>query len=143
MDVQNKNPKKKILIFGHYYVPDTASTGQLLKDLAEGMLDKFDVTVICVVPSYGGTIAPEYKTHKFYFEEINGVKIVRVRVPEFTKSNRISRIKNIVAYFFGALKASRKAATKRAGRIIFLLFLSRRFLAACLVYWVKNKNMQN
>ncbi len=109
MDVQNKNPKKKILIFGHYYVPDTASTGQLLKDLAEGMLDKFDVTVICVVPSYGGTIAPEYKTHKFYFEEINGVKIVRVRVPEFTKSNRISRIKNIVAYFFGALKASRKA----------------------------------
>lgn len=42
--------KKKLLIFAHYYAPDTASTGQILKDQAEGMLDEFDVTVICVVP---------------------------------------------------------------------------------------------
>lgn len=101
--------KKKILIFAHYYAPDTASTGQILKDQAEGMLDEFDVTVICVVPSYGGTIEDRYKTQKYYFEELNGVKIIRVRVPEFTKSNKISRIKNILAYFFGALGASRKA----------------------------------
>lgn len=101
--------KKRILIFAHYYAPDTASTGQILKDQAEGMLDEFDVTVICVVPSYGGTIEDRYKTQKYYFEELNGVKIIRVRVPEFTKSNKISRIKNILAYFFGALGASRKA----------------------------------
>ena len=101
--------KKKILIFAHYYAPDTASTGQILKDQAEGMLDEFDVTVICVVPSYGGTIDGRYKTQKYYFEELNGVKIIRVRVPEFTKTNKISRIKNILAYFFGALGASRKA----------------------------------
>mgnify|MGYP001851975915 FL=1 len=101
--------KKKILIFAHYYAPDTASTGQILKDQAEGMLDEFDVTVICAVPSYGGTIDDRYKTQKYYFEELNGVKIIRVRVPEFTKSNKISRIKNILAYFFGALGASRKA----------------------------------
>jgi hypothetical protein len=30
--------KKKLLIFAHYYHPDTASTGQILKDQAEGML---------------------------------------------------------------------------------------------------------
>ena len=101
--------KKKILIFAHYYAPDTASTGQILKDQAEGMLDEFDVTVICAVPSYGGTIDDRYKTQKYYFEELNGVKIIRVRVPEFTKTNKISRIKNILAYFFGALGASRKA----------------------------------
>lgn len=101
--------KKKILIFAHYYAPDTASTGQILKDQAEGMLEEFNVTVICVVPSYGGIVAPEYKTKKYYFEEMNGVSIIRVRVPEFTKSNKISRIKNIVAYFFGALGASRRA----------------------------------
>lgn len=100
--------KKKILIYAHYYAPDTASTGQLLKDQAEGMLKEFDVTVICVVPSYGGTIRDEYKTEKYYFEELNGVKIIRVRVPEFTKTSKISRIKNIAAYFFGALNASRK-----------------------------------
>ena len=101
--------KKRILIFAHYYAPDTASTGQILKDQAEGMLDKFEVTVICVVPSYGGTIEDKYKTQRYYFEELNGVRIIRVRVPEFTKSNKMSRIKNILAYFFGALGASRKA----------------------------------
>lgn len=101
--------KKKLLIFAHYYHPDTASTGQILKDQAEGMLDEFDVTVICVVPSYSGTIEDKYKTQKYYFENINGVKVIRVRVPEFTKANKVSRIKNIVAYFFGALGASRKA----------------------------------
>lgn len=100
--------KKKILIFAHYYHPDVASTGQILKDQAEGMLDEFNVTVICVVPSYRGTVPPEYKTQKYYFEKINGVKVVRVRVPEFTKSNKVSRVKNILAYFFGALGAARK-----------------------------------
>ena len=101
--------KKRILIFAHYYAPDTASTGQILKDQAEGMLNEFDVTVICVVPSYDGRVSSEYKTQKYYFEEINNVKIVRVRVPEFDKANKMSRIRNIVAYFFGALGAARKA----------------------------------
>lgn len=101
--------KKRLLIFAHYYVPDTASTGQILKDQAEGMLDEFDVTVICVVPSYGGTIEAQYKTQKYYYEELNGVNIIRVRVPEFTKANKVSRVKNIISYFFGALGASMKA----------------------------------
>lgn len=101
--------KKKILIFAHYYHPDVASTGQLLKEQAEGMLDSFDVTVICVVPSYGGVIAPKYKTQKYYVEKINGVKVLRVRVPEFNKKNKLSRVKNIVAYFFSALGAAQQA----------------------------------
>ena len=37
--------KKKILIYAHYYDPDVASTGQILQDLAEGMLSDFDATV--------------------------------------------------------------------------------------------------
>ena len=86
-----------------------ASTGQILKDQAEGMLEDFDVTVICVVPSYGGKIEKQYKTQKYYHENINGVKVIRVRVPEFEKTNKISRIKNILAYFFGALGACAKA----------------------------------
>jgi glycosyltransferase involved in cell wall biosynthesis len=102
--------KKKLLIYAHYYVPDVASTGQVLKDLAEGMTDAFDITVICVVPSYEGTIADEYKTQKYYEEEINGVKVLRIRVPEFTKSNKISRIKNILGYFLGALIATFKVS---------------------------------
>lgn len=100
--------KMKLLIYAHYYIPDTASTGQILRDLAEGMLDKFDITVICVVPSYLGTIEDKYKTQKYYEEEINGVKVLRIRVPEFSKTNKVSRVKNILSYFFGAMRATFK-----------------------------------
>lgn len=100
--------KKKLLIYAHYYIPDTASTGQILRELAEGMLDVFDITVICVVPSYLGTIEEKYKTQKYYRENINGVDVLRIRVPEFSKTNKISRIKNILSYFFGAMSATFK-----------------------------------
>lgn len=100
------NGKKRLLIYAHYYAPDVASTGQLLQDMAEGMTDEFDVTVICTVPSYTGKITPDYKEKKFYKEEINGVRIIRVPVPEFTKANKLSRIRNLLAYYFGAKKAT-------------------------------------
>ena len=100
--------KKNLLIYAHYYVPDVASTGQILKELAEGLLDEYNVTVICTVPSYTGTIEEKYKTDKYYFESINGVNVIRVAVPEFQKSNKISRIKNILAYFMRAIKATKK-----------------------------------
>lgn len=99
--------KKKLLIYAHYYVPDVASTGQILAELAEGMTDTFDITVICVVPSYTGKIDEKYNTKQFYKEEINGVRVIRIHVPEFSKANKKSRIKNIVSYFFGARKATR------------------------------------
>lgn len=98
--------KKKLLIYAHYYAPDVASTGQILQDQAEGMKEEFDVTVICTVPSYTGVIDKNYKEKKFYKEEINGVDIIRVPVPEFTKNSKKSRIKNLVAYFFNARKAT-------------------------------------
>ena len=50
------NEKRRLLIYAHYYIPDTASTGQILQELAEGLLNQFDVTVICVVPSYLGIV---------------------------------------------------------------------------------------
>jgi glycosyltransferase involved in cell wall biosynthesis len=100
--------KKKFLIYAHYYIPDVASTGQILRELAEGMLDEFDVTVICVVPSYTGKVVEVYKEKRFYREEINGVKIIRIRVPDFSKTNKISRITNILSYFFGAMLATFK-----------------------------------
>lgn len=100
--------KKKLLIYAHYYVPDVASTGQILRELAEGMLDTFDITVICVVPSYSGKIEEAYKTKKYYEETINGVKVLRIRVPEFSKANKMSRIRNILGYFFGAMSATFK-----------------------------------
>lgn len=103
-----KMVKKKILFFAHYYYPDTASTGQLLKDLAEGMLYEFDVTVICTVPSYEGIITNEYTVHKYYYENINGVKVIRVKVPAFTKVDKVSRIRNLSVYFLRAIYVTLK-----------------------------------
>ncbi|WP_262316600.1 glycosyltransferase family 4 protein [Lacticaseibacillus parakribbianus] len=100
--------KKKLLIYAHYYTPDVASTGQILRELAEGMADRFDITVICVVPSYSGKVAPEYRQRKYYREVINGIKVLRVRVPEFSKQNKGSRVRNILAYFFRAAWATFK-----------------------------------
>lgn len=98
----------KMLIYAHYYIPDVASTGQILRELAENMLDAFDITVICTVPSYTGIIDDRYKTKWLYEEVINGVKVLRIRVPEFNKTNKYSRVKNLVSYFFGAMWATFK-----------------------------------
>ena len=119
-NAEMEKKKKKMLIYAHYYIPDTASTGQILRELAEGMLDKFDVTVICAVPSYLGTIEDKYKTQKYYEKDINGVKVLRIRVPEFSKTNKRSRIKNIVSYFFGAM-----AATFKVGKIDYVFSISQ------------------
>lgn len=105
--------KKKLLIYAHYYIPDVASTAQLICDAAEGLSTQFDVTVICVVPSYEGVIADNYKTKPFYKELINGVKLLRVRVPEFSKSNKKSRIINIASYYLNSRKATRLLRNER------------------------------
>lgn len=99
---------KKLLVYAHYYYPDVASTGQILTELCESLVDTYDVTVICTVPSYTGKISSKYKKEKYYFEEINGVHVVRVSVPEFDKKNKISRIKNIYAYYKNAIKITKK-----------------------------------
>lgn len=100
--------KKRLLIYAHYYVPDVAATGQILRELAEGMLDEFCITVICTVPSYTGTVDDKYKDKRYYKETINGVQVFRIRVPEFRKNDKAGRIKNITAYFFGAMQATFK-----------------------------------
>nr|WP_300849250.1 glycosyltransferase family 4 protein [uncultured Acetatifactor sp.] len=102
----DKGKKKNLLIYAHYYSPDPASTGQILQELAEGMRDSFNITVICVVPSYNGTVAPEYQTQKFFCENLDAIKVIRLRVPGFNKKNKVSRVKNILAYFVGAMKAT-------------------------------------
>lgn len=98
--------KKNLLIYAHYYYPDVASTGQILTELAEGLKDSFHTTVICTVPSYTGKISQYYRKHKYYFENINGVDVLRIRVPEFRKNFALSRIVNITSYFMSAIFAT-------------------------------------
>lgn len=131
-----QNSKPRLLIYAHYYVPDVASTGQILKEVAEGLLDTFEITVICVVPSYGGRIAPQYKEHKYYKESWNGVKLIRVRVPEFHKSDKLSRVKNILTYFFRAM-----TVTGKAGKMDYIFAISQPpILGGLLGVWGKWTN---
>lgn len=112
--------KKNLLIYAHYYYPDVASTGQILTELAEGLKDTFHTTVICTVPSYTGKISQYYRKHKYYYENINGVDVLRIRVPEFRKNFALSRIFNILAYFFSAI-----AATFRVERQDYIFTISQ------------------
>lgn len=84
------------------------------------MSDSFNITIICVVPSYLGTIEDKYKTQKYYEEEINGVKVLRIRVPEFSKTNKKSRIKNVVSYFMGVM-----GATFKVGKMDYVFSISQ------------------
>lgn len=98
--------KKKILVYAHYFYPDVASTGQILTELCEGLEKDFEMVVICAVPSYSGTIDNKYREKRLYFEEYKNIKVIRVRVCDFDKTNKVSRIKNILGYFFNAIIAT-------------------------------------
>jgi glycosyltransferase involved in cell wall biosynthesis len=100
--------KKRLLVYAHYFYPDVASTGQILTELCEGMQNEFDITVICVVPSYMGKVEDKYKTKRIHKEKYKNIDILRVRVPEFNKDDKISRVKNILVYFFNAIYATFK-----------------------------------
>ena len=99
-------------MYVHYYYPDVASTAQIYTDLCEHIAEKFDLTVICTVPSYSGKVEPKYKNDKLYYENINNVKLIRVNISEFSKSNKFSRIKNIVNYYFNARFATKKVGNQ-------------------------------
>lgn len=101
--------KKKLLMYTNYFYSEVATTGQILTELAEGLTDTFDVTVICEIPSYAQAIDEKYKTKRFYFEEYKGMKVIRVRVPEVNKQSKVSRVKYILSYFFNCIGATFKA----------------------------------
>lgn len=96
-------------MYTNYFYPEVATTGQILTELAEGLTETFDVTVICEIPSYAQKIEEKYKTKRFYFEEYKGMKVIRVRVPEVNKQSKVSRVKYILSYFFNCIGATFKA----------------------------------
>lgn len=100
--------KKKLLVYAHYFYPDVASTGQILTELCEGLSDKFEITVLCVVPSYNGKVDDKYKKKRTFTEKYGKIRIIRVKVTEFDKKDKMSRIKNILTYFFNAIYATFK-----------------------------------
>ncbi len=100
--------KKKLLLYANYFYPEIASTSQILTDLCLGLKEDFDITVICSIPCYTGKIENKYKIKKYYYEQLDGIKIIRVRVKDFDKKNKKSRIIHILSYFLNSLTATFK-----------------------------------
>ena len=105
--------KKNLLIYAHYYIPDTPWTGGGYAGWVQhyGHLRGAEL-----LRNY----RKKYKTQKYYEEEINGIKVLRIRVPEFSKTNKKSRVKNIVSYFFGAM-----GATFKVGKMDYVFSISQ------------------
>lgn len=112
--------KPRMLVYAHYYYPDVASTGQILTELAESLADDINITVICAIPSYTGQTSHAYSSKRYYFEERNGVNILRVRVPNYSKTNVFSRVWNISTYFRRAI-----VATFKTGKIDYVFTISQ------------------
>ncbi len=104
-----KKKKKKMLLYANYFYPEVSATSQILTELCQGLKEWYDITVICAVPCYTGQIEEKYKKKKYYYEEYDGIKIIRVRVKDFDKKNKKSRVYHIMSYFFNAILASFKA----------------------------------
>jgi len=69
-----ENKQKKIAIVSQYFFPDHAATGNLMTNLALGLLNKgYDVKVYAGYPSYWGTSQKSQKS-----ENYNGVIINRI-----------------------------------------------------------------
>lgn len=100
--------KKRMLVYAHYFYPEVASTAQILTELCQGLKNNFSITVICSIPCYVGKIEEKYKQKKFFYEEYDGIKIIRVRVRELQKKKKINRIFHILSYFWNAIFATFK-----------------------------------
>jgi len=90
-----------------YFHPDTASTGQLMTDLATGLRDRgLDMTVYTGQPNYhSGDL--EKQPHE---SEHEGVLVKRIRAPQVRQSSLLLRLFNwsvFTAWMFAALLMSR------------------------------------
>jgi glycosyltransferase involved in cell wall biosynthesis len=86
----------RVVILNQYYVPDVASTGHLLSELAEYLVEHgAEVSVIATQPSYG---PPEtWKKCPRYAEE-HGIKVTRMWTTRFSKDSLLGRTVNSMTF---------------------------------------------
>jgi glycosyltransferase involved in cell wall biosynthesis len=102
--------KKKLLVIANYFYPEFASTGQLMTELCEFLINDFDITVIASIPSYTGKEEIDnYRGKRFHYETYKDIKIIRVNTPKVNKQNKLSRVNYILTYTFNAFLANFKA----------------------------------
>lgn len=95
-DGSSKRPKPRVVILNQYYVPDVASTGHLLHELAVELAELgFEVEVLTGRPSYG---PPDSWQDCPLFERADGVTIRRLKVARFDKNFLPGRAINYLTF---------------------------------------------
>jgi glycosyltransferase involved in cell wall biosynthesis len=88
--------RPKVVILNQYYVPDVASTGHLLHELAVDLVKRgFGVKVITSRPSYG---PPETWQAAPYREVSEGVEVRRARTTRMSKDWIVGRAINFLTF---------------------------------------------
>jgi glycosyltransferase involved in cell wall biosynthesis len=86
----------RVVILNQYYVPDVASTGQLLSELAEYLAQEgAHVSVIATQPSYG---PPETRQRCPRFAVENGIHVTRRWTTRFSKDSPVGRTINSLTF---------------------------------------------
>lgn len=90
------NRSTRVVILNQYYVPDVASTGHLLHELAVELAQLgFEVEVLTGRPSYG---PPDTWQDCPLREDVDGVKVRRLKVARFDKNNLFGRGFNYLTF---------------------------------------------
>lgn len=90
------NHTTRVVILNQYYVPDVASTGHLLHELAVELAQLgFEVEVLTGRPSYG---PPDTWQDCPLREAVDGVKVRRLKVARFDKNNLLGRAFNYLTF---------------------------------------------
>lgn len=89
------NPEREYLLVTEYFHPDTASTGQLMTDLAVGLSERgLDLTVYTSQPNYHSG-----DNQKQPWESIHdGVLVRRIRAPQVRQTSMIRRLFNWLVF---------------------------------------------
>lgn len=83
----------KVLLVSAYFPPETGAAANLFYDLGRKLVQKGqDVTVLTSFPSYHVvTKIDSYKGSRFMEEQLNGMKVLRVKVPQFPQYIPVGR----------------------------------------------------
>ncbi|MBS19686.1 MAG: hypothetical protein CL733_01470 [Chloroflexi bacterium] len=104
------NYKKNILVINQYYEPDVASSGQLLAELCEGIVESGNkVTVVVAQPSYESNSEDAYP-----FELLNGVNVHRIPMKGTKgRANIVFRVLGYVRFLiFSIIKSLQLSKTE-------------------------------
>jgi glycosyltransferase involved in cell wall biosynthesis len=98
-----------VVILNQYYVPDVASTGHLLHEIALDLVSRgIEVSVITSRPSYGPRESWQPCPRR---ERTNGVDVTRMRTTRFSKDRLLGRMLNsftFLAPLFGRMLFRRR-----------------------------------